>query len=117
MGIKNQILKRPVEFFREYLEKFGTLEKNYILINPNHYKRAEYSDLLKEFRYRVEPYYHNSKKHYVTREDMNYMHFITILRQICHMNGVFFDYKIKYTNSKHYMEYYFYLDGAPENEV
>ncbi len=117
MGVKNQILKRPVEFFNEYLEKFGTLEKNYILINPNHYKRAEYSDLLKEFRERVEPYYHISKKHYVTREDMNYMHFITILRQISHMNGVFFEYKIKYTNSKHYMEYYFYLDGEPKSLI
>jgi len=26
------------------------------------------------------------------------------------MNGVFFEYKIKYTNSKHYMEYYFFFD-------
>jgi len=31
------------------------------------------------------------------------------LRQISHMNGVFFEYKIKYTNSKHYIEYYFYI--------
>jgi hypothetical protein len=105
---KNQILKRPVEFFEEYLVLFGTLEQEYVLININHFKRAQYGDKLKEFLERVEPYYHNSKKNYVTRPNMSYMNFITVLRQISHMNGVFFDYKIKYTNSKHYIEYYFY---------
>ena len=48
---------------------------------------------------------------------MSYMNFITVLRQISHMNGVFFDYKIKYTNSKHYIEYYFYIHRLdPEKE-
>ena len=109
MATKNQILKRPVEFFNEYLELFGTLEQDYSLININHFKRAQYGEKLKEFLERVEPYYHNSKKNYVTRPKMSYMNFITVLRQISHMNGVFFDYKIKYTNSKHYIEYYFYI--------
>jgi len=106
---KNQILKKPVEFFHEYLQLFGSLEQDYVLININHFKRAQYGDKLKEFLERIEPYYHNSKKNYVTRTNMSYMNFITVLRQISHMNGVFFDYKIKYTNSKHYIEYYFYI--------
>ena len=46
---KNQILKRPVEFFEEYLVLFGTLEQEYVLININHFKRAQYGDKLKEF--------------------------------------------------------------------
>ena len=104
MAIKNQILKRPVEFFNEYLEIFGTMEQDYVLINVNHFKRAQYGDKLKEFLDKVEPYYQNSKKNYVTRPKMSYMNFITVLRQISHMNGVFFEYKIKYTNSKHYIE-------------
>ena len=107
---KNQILKRPVDFFREYLLTFGTVEQDYVLININHFKRAQYGERLKEFLLKIEPYYHNSKKNYVTRPNLTYMNFITILRQISHMNGVFFEYKIKYTNSKHYIEYYFYLD-------
>jgi hypothetical protein len=110
MANKNQILKKPVEFFKEYLLTFGTLEQDYILININHFKRAQYGERLKEFLIKVEPYYHHSKKNYVTRPNLTYMNFITILRQISHMNGVFFEYKIKYTNSKHYIEYYFYLD-------
>jgi len=109
MANKNQILKKRVEFFNEYLLVFGTLEQDYVMININHFKRAQYGDKLKEFLIKVEPFYHNSKKNYVTRPNLNYMNFITILRQISHMNGVFFEYKIKYTNSKHYIEYYFYI--------
>ena len=110
MGVKNQILKEKIDFFSEYLIKLGTIENNYVLINPNHFKRAKYSEILKEFLDRLEPFYHSSKKKYINRDDMSYMQFITVLRQISHMNGVFFDYKIKYTNSKHYMEYYFFFD-------
>ena len=109
VSTKNQILKKEVEFFQEYLELFGSLEQDYVMININHFKRAQYGDKLKEFLKRIEPYYHNSKKKYVTRDPISYMNFITILRQISHMNGVFFDYKIKYTNSKHYIEYYFFI--------
>jgi len=114
MANKNQILKRPVEFFKEYLLTFGTIEQDYVLININHFKRAQYGERLKEFLLKIEPYYHHSKKNYVTRPNLTYMNFITILRQISHMNGVFFEYKIKYTNSKHYIEYYFYLDRKIE---
>jgi hypothetical protein len=114
MANKNQILKKPVEFFREYLLTCGTVEQDYVLININHFKRAQYGERLKEFLLKIEPYYHNSKKNYVTRPNLTYMNFITILRQISHMNGVFFEYKIKYTNSKHYIEYYFYLDRKIE---
>jgi hypothetical protein len=114
---KNQILKKPVEFFHEYLQLFGSLEQDYVLININHFKRAQYGDKLKEFLERIEPYYHNSKKNYVTRTNMSYMNFITVLRQISHMNGVFFDYKIKYTNSKHYIEYYFYIHRKESDKI
>jgi hypothetical protein len=30
------------------------------------------------------------------------------------MNELYFTYKIKYTNSKHYIEYYFYLKDLQE---
>lgn len=105
---KNQILKKQVDFFNEYLELFGTVEKNYILINPNHFKKVKYNGLIKNFTDKLDSFYHESKKYYIKRDDITYMQFITILRQIAHTNGVFFEYKIKYTNSKHYMEYYFY---------
>jgi hypothetical protein len=117
MANKNQILKKPIDFFNEYLLAFGTLEQDYVMININHFKRAQYGDKLKEFLIKVEPFYHNSKKNYVTRPNLSYMNFITILRQISHMNGVFFEYKIKYTNSKHYIEYYFYINRKECSQI
>jgi hypothetical protein len=105
---KNQILKTQVDFFNEYLTMFGTPEKDYILINPNNFKKVKYNGLIKIFTDKLDSYYHESKKYYIKRENITYMQFITILRQISNMNGIFYEYKIKYTNSKHYMEYYFY---------
>ena len=109
--VKNQILRERPECFNEYLKKMCIAENQYLMLNPSHYKKIEYSGLVKEFLEKVEPCYHKSKKHYVTRPDMNYIRFVTVLRQISNANGVFFEYKIKYTNSKHYIEYYFYLDN------
>ena len=105
---KNQILKEKIDFFDDFLKSVGTHEKNYICINENHYKKVEYNGQLSEFLEKIKPFYHLSKLHYM--DIKNYNNFITILRQISKMNGVFFTYKIKYTNSKHYIEYYFYLE-------
>jgi len=112
----SKILKEKIPFFNEYILKFGTLENNYVMMNPNNFKRAKYSESLKEFLDKLEPYYHSSKKKYINR-DMNYMQFITVLRQISHTNDVFFTYKIKYTNSKHYMEYYFFCEPKIEEKI
>ena len=117
MEVKNQILKELPKFFKEELKKMCIAEKQYVMLNPSHYKKIEYSGLVKEFLDKVEPYYHKSKKHYVNRPDMNYIRFVTVLRQIANSNGVFFEYKIKYTNSKHYIEYYFYLESNNINPM
>jgi len=113
---KSQILKCKIEFFNEFLTNIGTLEKNHICINENHYKQIEYNGQLNAFVEKIKPFYHKSKMHY-TENINNYNNFITLLRQISKMNGVFFTYKIKYTNSKHYIEYYFAfeLNNLPNN--
>jgi hypothetical protein len=105
--MKNQILKDQIKFFEEFVKNIGTREKDYICINENHYKKIDYNGHLKDFIEKIKPFYHLSKQHYL--EVKEYSNFITILRQISKMNGVFFTYKIKYTNSKHYIEYYFHV--------
>ena len=106
--MKSQTIKEKIDFFNEFLHKIGTIEniKSCICINENHYKKIEYNGQLVEFIEKIKPFYHKSKLHYLEKVD-NYNKFITILRQISKMNDVFFTYKIKYTNSKHYIEYYF----------
>ena len=86
----------------------GTKQNNCICINENHYKKIDYNGQLKEFLDKVKPFYHLSKLHYIENVTQ-YNNFITILRQISKINDVYFTYKIKYTNSKHYIEYYFFL--------
>ena len=108
--MKSQTIKKKIEFFNDFLHKIGTAEiiniNSCICINENHYKKIEYNGQLNEFIEKIRPFYHKSKLHYIENVD-NYNKFITILRQISKMNDVFFTYKIKYTNSKHYIEYYF----------
>ena len=104
----NQIIKHKIEFFDDFIKEIGTHENNYIIINENNYKKALYNDIIKTFLSKIEPYYYSSKKFYLFRE-INYNGFITILRQISKKNDVKYVSKIKYTNSKHYLEYYFYV--------
>ena len=106
--MKNQILKENILFFNEFLKNIGTIEKNCVCINENHYKQIHYNGQLKEFLIKLKPFYFLSKLHYIENVTQ-YNHFITVLRQISKMNDIYFTYKIKYNNSKHYIEYYFFL--------
>ncbi len=106
---KNQTLKSTVDFFTDFLEKLGTLEKGTVLVNINHYKRGIYNGSIQEFFERMYPFYYDSKKHYVDFGKVTYSKFITVLRQISHKNQVAYEYKIKYNHSKHYIEYTFTL--------
>jgi hypothetical protein len=104
----NQIIKEPIEGFNEYIIEIGIKENNYIVINENLYKKALYNDLIKPFYNKIEPNYYESKKFYLLRE-ITYNGFITILRQISKKNNIMYTSKIKYSNSKHSLEYYFYV--------
>jgi hypothetical protein len=108
--MKNQIIKNKIEFFNDFIKSIGTHEDKYILIDENHYKRAEYKSLIDPFLLKLEPYYYETKKKYLTRK-MNYNNLITILRQISNKNEINYESVMKYNNSKHYIEYHFYLDN------
>jgi hypothetical protein len=113
--MKNQILKEKISFFDEFLNSIGTKEKNCICINENHYKKINYNGNLQEFLERLKPFYYFSKLHYIENVTQ-YNQFITVLRQISKMNDIYFTYKIKYTNSKHYIEYYFFISTPLDEE-
>ena len=104
----NQIIKNNIDFFNDFLINIGTKEHNYIIINENIYKQALYNELIKEFYLKLIPYYYESKKYYLTRES-TYNNFITVLRQISKKNNIQYVSKLKYINSKHHIEYYFYV--------
>ena len=104
----NQIIKKKVDFFNEFIISIGIVENNYVIINETIFKKDEYTDLIKPFFEKLVPYYHKSKQFYLTRE-INFSSFITVLRQICKSGDVHFTSKLKYSKSTHYIEYYFYV--------
>ena len=108
--MKNQIIKNKIDFFNEYVNLIGKQEDKYVLFDDNHYKKAEYKGIIEPFLLRLEPYYYETKKRYLTRK-MNYNNFITVLRQIANKNEIVYESLMKYNNSKHYIEYHFYLDN------
>ena len=108
--MKNQILKHKIDFFIDFIKSIGRQEDKYILIDENNYKKAEYKNIINPFLLKLEPYYYETKKKYLTRK-MNYNNLITILRQISNKNEIIYESIMKYNNSKHYIEYHFYLDN------
>jgi hypothetical protein len=104
----NQIIKNKIDFFNDFIISIGLKENNYIIINENVYKKALYNNLIQEFYSKLESNYYESKKYYLFRK-ITYNGFITILRQISKKNEITYSSKIKYTNSKQYLEYYFYV--------
>ena len=108
--MKNQIIKNKIDFFIEFLKLVGTKENNHITINANHYKQAVYNNKIEPFLLQLEPHYYESKKKYL-KQAVTYNGFITILRQVSNKNEIIYTSKIKYTNSVHYLEYYFCIDN------
>ena len=53
----------------------------------------------------LDVYYYESKKHYVRRK-MDYIKFITILRQLCNSIGVKYDTQLMYNNSTYEIVYF-----------
>lgn len=104
----NQIIKKNIDFFQEFIISIGTKENNYILINETIFKQAEYNNLIQPFFEKLIPYYHKSKHYYLTRE-INFASFVTVMRQICKHHKIEYLSQIKYSKSSHYMEYYVFI--------
>jgi hypothetical protein len=82
-----------------------------------HYKQAVFRNSIKSFISDLEPHYHESKKHYITRK-MDYNKFVTIIRQICNSNNITYTKKMIYNNSSYEIVYYIYIkDGVDDTVV
>lgn len=104
----NQIFKKciPIEVVEEYLKGVCIKEKDTYVFNNYCFKRIKLNDMLEPFLEKIKQYYHTSKLYYINRP-INYMRFITIIRQICKLNNIKTKSKIKYYNSTYETIYYF----------
>jgi len=68
-------------------------------------------NVLDKFISDIEPYYYNSKKHYL-KKPMTLNNLFTIVRQICNYLKIKYTSEIKYFKSKYEIVYYIFTDKS-----
>jgi len=107
--MKNQIFKTPINpevmwgFFKENCSEF----EEYFVFNKTNYKKALFNNKIEPFIEKIINYYYDSKKYFVTRK-MDYMKFITVLRQVCNSLELKYKNDIIYDKSNYEITYCFY---------
>ena len=104
--MKNQIIKKNVEFFEDFIKENFTLENSCYIFNHIVFKRLLFQDKVYKFLERLQEYYYKNKHYYITRNPITFNQFNTVLRQICKKNDLEYISKIKYNSSKYNIEYY-----------
>ena len=93
------------DLLNQICEKTNDISNNCYIIDIVSFKRLEYYNILNNFLSKLEPYYINSKKFYITRQ-LDYNKFLTLVRQICKFSNIQYYSKICYDKSKYNIKYY-----------
>ena len=108
--MKNQIIKKHVDFFDDFIKENFILENDYYIFNNIVFKKLEYENKIPDFLEQLKSYYFKNKHYYLERNPITYNQFNTLMRQICKNNDLMFKTKIKYQSSKYTIEYYIHID-------
>ena len=108
---KSQVFKSkvPIEPLFELLDKICVSNPTLYILTKTSYKSGEFNNLIQPFCFKNVEFYHDSKKKYAERK-MDYNKFITIVRQICGVNNIRYEYKIVYNKSSYEIIYHIYKD-------
>jgi len=114
--MKNQLFKTIIqpEILWRFLKENGEETEDYYIFNKSLYKKAVFRDTIVPFTQQLNAYYYDSKKHYVTRK-MDYIKFITILRQLCNSIDVNYETHLVYNNSTY--EIVYFIGGKPPDPL
>jgi len=108
---KNQVIKKYVDIFDDFVKTNFARENNYYIFNYLTFKKIIYEKQIEPFLTQLKNYYYKNKHFYIERPDITHNQFNTILRQICKKNNIHIEIKIKYENSKYSPEYHIYIDN------
>ncbi len=111
--MSSQIFKQKfsTSILFEFLDKVCKTNNPYIL-NKETFKIIQLHDEdFKKFITEIEPFYFNSKKHYLSKT-MTINNLFTIIRQICNFLKVEYTSEIKYFKSKYEIVYYIFHDTS-----
>ena len=106
----SQIFKEkiPNELLKTLLEEISIKTEKYYIISHNSYKKGLFNNCIHNFINQCKTYYHMSKRKYIDRK-LTYKSFVTIIRQICNFNNIFYKSQIKYDKSDYDIIYYIFL--------
>ena len=115
---QSQIFKYviPINMMIELFDKISVKYDNYYVLNNGSYKKGIFNGDIQQFIKDCIPYYYVSKRKYLTCE-LNYNHFITIIRQICKHLNIRYTSKIKYEKSSYDIIYNIYLHNQINNQI
>lgn len=88
----------PISLLFDLLEKICSKTDHFYMIDMNAYRKMLFHELHIAFCDNLSPYYHISKRYYLTRE-LTYNSFTNIVRQICKSNKHHFYTELKYDYS------------------
>ena len=103
----SQLFKDPIpcSILYDFLEKICIKDNASYIFSKAAFKKAEIYDIISDFKEQIKPYYHQSKQYYVER-DLNFIRFMTVIKQICSLNNIIVLRKIIYNKSTYEIEYY-----------
>ena len=103
----------PIEYLFALLRKHCIETEKQFLFDMNAFRKIQYNEADKRvFQDAILPYYHVSKRFYVTRK-FTYNSMANLIRQICKSNGVPFTKNLCYNHSKYIIVYYISKQLAP----
>jgi len=109
MGV-SQIFKSsvPIEVLTNFLQRVCVQEQNAYIFDKSSYKRGNINNAISDLYKECINYYHESKMHYITKT-LTYKTLVTVVRQICNVNGIKYDSKMVYSKSKYEIVYFIHL--------
>ena len=112
--MKNQIFKTIIqpEVLWNFIKENGEEMEDHYIFNKSLYKKAVFRETITPFVASLDVYYYESKKHYIRRK-MDYIKFITIIRQLCNSIGIKYETKLVYNNSTYEIVYSIYMGASP----
>jgi hypothetical protein len=107
--MKNQIFKTIIDpkLLWDFIKENGEEMEDHYIFNKSLYKKAVFRETIIPFTQCLDIYYYDSKKKYVRRK-MDYIKFITIIRQLCNSVDVKYDTQLVYNNSTYEIVYSIY---------
>jgi hypothetical protein len=114
--MKNQLFKTIIDpvILWNFIKDNGEEKETCYLFNKSLYKKAVFRNTIQPFIQSLEGYYYDSKKHYIQRK-MDYIKFITIIRQLCNSISVKYDTQLVYNKSTYEIVYSIFMPQEAES--